>query len=445
MYKRQVKSVAVDLSPTNWNPQVLEAYQESMTGQPLDETLAARGLTLTEDGSQGVVASTSNAFAVHAGIETLKRGGNAMDALLVTTLTQPALHMGGATSYAGQGFFMYYEAATGKVYSVSGGYATTLGETDPMSIPPYGTPSGRAVLVPGFMAGVELSHKMFASLPFESLFQPAIYVAEQGLPISPTWRMMLEQRKHVLTRLPSGREIFLNEAGELPEPGTVVKQPQLAQFLKNVAAQGADYMYRGAWAEKFVAAVQEQGGTMTLADLERYQPTAVELPAVNARGYQVYGGAPLLEKIKLAELADLRSMGHYSESEDALYWLMKITRVDNVIGPHMSGSGVTPAQVAEKIPGLDVSGESRFTDAMREKLWSAMNTSAWQELEQQAEAEQAKQAAIVAKLIKDFSVRKVDEEEAEKEGSRPDHTAGVVVIDSKGNMAVTVHLSLIHI
>ena len=103
-----VKSVAVDLSPTNWNPQVLEAYQESMTGQPLDETLAARGLTLTEDGSQGVVASTSNAFAVHAGIETLKRGGNAMDALLVTTLTQPALHMGGATSYAGQGLSLIH-------------------------------------------------------------------------------------------------------------------------------------------------------------------------------------------------------------------------------------------------------------------------------------------------------------------------------------------------
>ena len=60
-------------------------------------------------------------------------------------------------------------------------YNTVKNETDPLSIPPLGTPSGRSVLVPGFMAGVHALHGQFGRLPFASLFEPAIWVAETGV------------------------------------------------------------------------------------------------------------------------------------------------------------------------------------------------------------------------------------------------------------------------
>lgn len=428
----------VNLSPSAWDPAVLEAYLASMRSESLETELQQRNRVLRSEGESGIVASTSGALAVHAGVETLRRGGNAMDALLATVLTQPALHLGGATSYAGQASIMFYEAKTGNVTSILGGYATTLGEHDPMSIPAYGEPTGRAVLVPGFIAAVERAHELFGSVAFEALLQPAIYVAEHGVPLSPSLSQQMNQRRYVITRLPSGRSIFLDSDGQLPQAGSMFRQPLLAGFLKRVARSGSAYVYRGEWSKEFVDAVRAEGGSMTLEDMHRYQPLVTQLHGLSVRGFEIYGTPSLLEKLRLAEIANLRGMKHYSESADALYWLMKISRVDNVIGPHMSGTGVTAEEVGRAIPELDVSGSSRYTEQTAQNLWKALQTPAWSQLEARAEAEQLKQAESITKLIKDFSGRK-QEDKAAAEDARPNHTAGVVVIDRFGNIAVANH------
>ena len=76
-----------------------------------------------------------------------------MDAALTTSLTQVCLLAGSNVSFAGVMFMVYYDAETGKVHSMHAGWNTVKNESDPMSIPFPGTPSGRQVLVPGFMAG----------------------------------------------------------------------------------------------------------------------------------------------------------------------------------------------------------------------------------------------------------------------------------------------------
>lgn len=440
-------ATAIDLSPEAWDPGVLAAYRaaiadQSVTsrfpGQSLVDGLAAAGAPLQTNGRTGLVASTSSPFAVHAGLETLKRGGNAIDAALAVALTQVADHLGGATSYAGQLSLIHYEAATGIAHRLNAGYATVLGEGDPMSIPGYGTPSGRAVMVPGFMAGIEAASERFGRVPFGELFAPAIHLAEEGLPISGARAAMMRQREHVLTRLESGRELFLVADGKLPDAGDLFRQLRVAEFLRKVRSEGAAYMYEGDWASRFVQAVQEEGGHMALEDLARYEPVWDELPPARVRGVDVYGSPNLVEKLRLAELADLRSRGHYSASADALYWLMRIARVNSAIGPHLVGGGLPREEAEALLPSLDLSDEGRYAPEMTGRLWAAMRTPGWAEVQARSEAEQVRQAEIIANLIRDFAVREPEEDAAEGL-ARPDHTAGIAVIDADGNVTALVH------
>ncbi|MDE0349074.1 MAG: gamma-glutamyltransferase [Gammaproteobacteria bacterium] len=442
-------ATAIDLSPEAWDPDVLAAYRAAIadqsvtsrfSGQSLVDGLAAAGAPLHTTGETGLVASTSSPFAVHAGLETLKRGGHAIDAALTVALTQVADHLGGATSYAGQLSLIHYEAATGIAHRLNAGYATVLGEGDPMSIPGYGTPSGRAVMVPGFMAGIEAASERFGRVPFGELFAPAIHLAEEGVPLSGARAAMMRQREHVLTRLESGRELFLDAEGKLPDAGDLFRQPRLAEFLRKVRREGAAYMYEGDWANRFVQAVQAEGGHMALADLARYEAVWDELPPARVRGVDVYGSPNLVEKLRLAELADLRSRGHYSQSADALYWLMHIARVNSAIGPHLVGGGLPREEAEALLPSLDLSEEGRYAPEMTGRLWAAMQTPEWDEVQARSEAEQVRQAEIIANLIRDFAVREPEEEANENEDvARPDHTAGIAVIDTEGNVTSLVH------
>ncbi len=129
-------------------------------------------------GKKGMVVGTSGALAVKAGLEALKQGGSAVDAALTTSLAQISLSTGCWVSYAGFMTMVYFDAETGKVYSMNAAYNTVQAEDDPLSIPSR-TPSGRATPVPGFMAGVQAAHDRFGQLPFASLFDPSIYFAEE--------------------------------------------------------------------------------------------------------------------------------------------------------------------------------------------------------------------------------------------------------------------------
>ncbi len=170
----------VDLSPANWAEGELERYAElgQVDGQDQSEFWVNHLAT----GSSGMVVGVTQPLAIHAGLETLQQGGSAADAAMVTTLSQVALHAGSVVSYAGIMSMLYYDAATGRVYAMNALYDTPSEEKDPLSIPAAGSgiPSGRTALVPGFMAGVAAVYDRFGVLPFDALFEPPIYFAEQG-------------------------------------------------------------------------------------------------------------------------------------------------------------------------------------------------------------------------------------------------------------------------
>lgn len=370
---------ALNLSPAAWPEGEYDRY---MAAQLVDRTEAGVAV-----GHNGAVTVAYNGLAARAGLEALKQGGNAIDAAMTTALTQVALTAGAPISYFGIMSLVYYDAATGQVHTMNAEWNTILGDDDPMSIPGgldmssedglRGTePSGRTALVGGFMKGVEAAHTRFGSLPFAQLFDPAIYIAENGMPISEKMAGYIEFRGDDLKRLPETRAIFTREDGSLYAEGDVLRQPALAATLRAVAAQGTDYMYRGPWAERLVAAVQADGGKMTLEDLAAYEVIWDEPLVAELGDYQIYtnkppnsGGVVLTEAQNLATAARLVDDGHWTESGVALRKALDITQ--------MMFLDFLPDETLQQIyPGMDFSSEARLTPEHAAELWARMEAGA---------------------------------------------------------------------
>ncbi len=196
-------------------------------------------------GYLGAVSGSNHAFAQRAGLEALMQGGSSADAAITTSLAQTALGAGATISYFGILTVVHYDAASGEVSSMNASWNTVLGEDDPLSIPgemeivnPKPNPSARTALVGGFMKGVEALSERFGKLPFASLFDPAIEIAEEGF----VWgesqdRFYLSHRKEILSHLPESRAVFTQEDGSWLEAGDIFRQPALAKTLSAVATR----------------------------------------------------------------------------------------------------------------------------------------------------------------------------------------------------------------
>jgi len=360
--------------------------------------------------SNGMIAGTNNPFAIHAGFEALKKGGSAADAALTAALAQIALSAGATISYAGFMTAVYYEAASDSLHTLNAAYNTVRNENDPLTIPGMGQPSGRSALVPGFTAGAEALHSRFGKLPFSALFAPAIWVAENGFTLSRPIANWLQVQGKSVTRLAPARRIFTKTDGNLYTVGDLFRQTELASTLTKIANLGSAYMYEGEWATHFVDAVRSEGGNMTLEDLTAYRAFWTDPIEISYRDYRVVtlgppnkGGMQTLASLKLAEVADLKQYGHYTSSAQALYYLIQFSRIQGVL------ANATPSTLQGLFPNVDFSPDSRLTPETAQQLWNLIQA------------------------------RAVRVPHVEKQG--PDHSAGVVVVDSRGNVASVLHTS----
>lgn len=401
----------VDLSPKSWPA---GEYARYLTAQGVDRTTAG-----SAKGKQGAVTVAYGGLAARAGLEALKRGGNAIDAAMTTALTQVALTMGAPISYFGIMSLVYYEAKSGKTYTMNAEWNTVAGETDPQSIPGAidfsstealqgkGEPSGRTALVGGFMKGVEAAHKRFGKLPFASIFDPAIHVAEEGMPVTAQLEAVFQFRDKDIRRLPETRATLVKPDGSAYAEGDLFRQPKLAETLRAVAKQGADYMYGGAWGEKLVAAIQADGGKMTLDDLKNYQVIWADPLVADLRGgYSIhtspapnFGGFSIIEAQNLADAAGLCGGEHWTKSSEQLKKALEITQ--------LFGISMFPKEAQNAIyPGIDFSETSRVTKPHAAALWQQIESG------------------------KTFTKWK---------RTTPMHSDDVVAIDGEGNMAAITH------
>ena len=347
------------------------------------------------EGTNGLIAATTGGKALEAGLAILKEGGSAADAAMATALCE-VVHVGGSyVSFAGPMMMVYFDAASGKAFYLDAEYATPLEEKNPRSIPGTG---GRATLVPGFMAGVQAAHDRFGKVPFPRLFDSAIAMADEGEPVSSVMEWWIGTKKSVLSRYPETKKIFTRSNGVFLGKGDLFRQPELAETLRKVAKQGANYMYYGDWGQKFVEVVQREGGKITLKDLKSYHAIWEEPLQTTYREYVIYatgptpkGGVNIVEALNLLELANLKQCGPYTESAQSLFWLMEIAACQAL--------------------NRDLPPQTRISRTNAEAIWRQMQDRTWRGLPDGMRVVRANSA----------------------------HTDGVVVVDRWGNMAVVNH------
>lgn len=237
----------------------------------------------------GMVA-TDEELGSQAGVEILKRGGNAVDAAVATAfalaVVEPAAgNIGGGgfmlvrLADGRTAFFDYREVAPGK--ATRDMYIGADGKLDKeLSVIGY-----KSVAVPGTVAGLELALKTYGKLKLADVMAPAVHLAEDGFPVSEKLARQLEEQRDYLQEFSVSRHIFLND-GKMYKAGDTFKQPELAATLKRIAKNGAAEFYRGETARMIVEDMKGMGGLITLEDLEQYKPKVREKLQAN---YEVDG------------------------------------------------------------------------------------------------------------------------------------------------------------
>lgn len=374
------RASTMTLAPSQWPADERKRFWQVQM-EPLPGNPAARG-------HRGAVTTALNGFAARVGEEALRQGGSAVDAVLSAALAQIVLAGGAVISVFGILALMHYDAQSGEVSSLNAGWNTVLGEDDPLSIPGTlnaggdglanmmgtGKPSGRTALVGGFMRGLESAHRRFGKLPFARLFDAAIELAEDGFAVTPVLARYIDVRKQDLARLPETRAIFFKADGAPYAEGDHFRQPALAETLRRIAAEGADYMYKGAWAAKCVAAIQADGGRMTRADLAAYEsiwlaPLTIERGSHTLAflGEPCEGSVNLVESLNLCEAAEIKERGHWSTSADSVVRVAKCCAA-------MGGMRYdTPEKQQAAFPGIAMDRKARLSEDHARALWSHLD------------------------------------------------------------------------
>jgi gamma-glutamyltranspeptidase / glutathione hydrolase len=227
---------------------------------------------------QGAIAA-GHPKTVEAGLEMLRLGGNAIDAVLAALLTacvvEPLL-----TSPAGGGFCLVQSA--GQPAQLFDFFTQTPllrpeGNLDfyPVSVD-FGGASQEfhiglgAVAVPGLLAGIEALQQHYSRLPLSVLIEPAVAAARQGIEIIPFMAYCLRLLAPIVEATPSARQIYA-PAGLLLQQADLFRNPDLADFLEAFAQEGAACFYQGEPARAIAQLCHDQGGLLRRADLESYR------------------------------------------------------------------------------------------------------------------------------------------------------------------------------
>ncbi|HET9321343.1 MAG TPA: gamma-glutamyltransferase, partial [Bryobacteraceae bacterium] len=299
-----------------------------MSSNAQDRT-QARSMVISR---QGIVA-TSQTLASQAGAQILARGGSAMDAAIaanaVLGVVEPM-----SDGIGGDLFAIYWDAKTGKLTGINASgwapkalsieYLKAKGIT---SMPQNGIQS---VTVPGCVDGWEKLHGKFGKLPWRDLFQPAVYYAENGFPVTELIAGGWGRARATLEADENGRRIFLPQ-GRAPAVGEIFHNPELGRALELIAEGGAAAFYRGPIAKAILRTSDKQGGTMAAADLSEFASEWVEPISTDYRGWKVYElppngqGMATLEMLNLMERFPLASYG--ALSADAFHIRMEAQKL----------------------------------------------------------------------------------------------------------------------
>ncbi len=250
----------------------------------------------------------------------LLQGGNAIDATVATAAALNVVEPF-STGLGGDAFALVYLNKTNELKALNASgrapYATsveTLRNLGYQNMPSTGI---HTVTIPGALDGWCSLLDRYGTMSLSQVLAPAIELAEHGFPVTEiiahTWKM---SKAELQPNASTARTYLM--AGRAPEPGEVFVQPDLSTTFKKIAEGGRDVFYRGEIAEAIVACSKENGGLITIKDLNDHTSTWVTPISTNYRGYDIYECPPngqgviALLALNILEGYDLQSLGHNS-------------------------------------------------------------------------------------------------------------------------------------
>jgi len=291
----------------------------------------------SEAGLSESLVVTYHPESTQAGEEILKAGGNAFDAFIAATLAEYVVAEGG-TSMAGPLGVLLFNAKNQAVEYLDADFNEVrdsrgkFGKWDAFLYWLGFDRSGKAILVPGAVAGLEALSRKYGALDFAKVVRPALDLARHGFILSEFYAAIIQWSEKTLKSSDYGRRTFFRDGRPL-KPGDRLIQPEVAAFLSKLAEQGAEYMYQGEWATRCVEAVRARSGRMVQEDLAAYRPDWRVPYKTEYRGYELYspsgrdwGGVWVNLALRVIENVPLASLGHFSSSPEALEVVVRTTR-----------------------------------------------------------------------------------------------------------------------
>ena len=258
--------------------------------------------------------------ATQIGLEIMKNGGNAYDAMIATHLALAVVHPT-AGNIGGGGFFVYHhkdgssgsldfrEMAPGNAFRDM--YLDENGDV----IPDMSTLGGAAVGVPGSISAIYEIHAKFGSLPIEDLFKPAIELANNGFIVTQKQSNSLTGKFEDFVKVNGEESLYSKKYYE----GDTIKNIKFAETLSKISKFGPEVFYGGEIGEMIVNSVKNTGGIMTLNDLENYKSVWRDPIKFKYKDLEIIsmplpssGGILLGQMLKVIEDYDIKSFGHNS-------------------------------------------------------------------------------------------------------------------------------------
>jgi gamma-glutamyltranspeptidase / glutathione hydrolase len=282
-------------------------------------------IPITIDAQTGLV--TQKAMVVSAreeaskiGVDIMKKGGNAFDAMVATELALAV-----AFPFAGNiggGGFMVYRKANGEIGSLDYREKAPLAASKDMFLDEKGNvikgkslETALAIGVPGTIAGVFEVHKKLGSLPIEEILKPVIALAEKGIIVTKKQENQLKNYHEAIVKVNDSKSLF----SKVFKENDTVKYKALAATLKRISKNGRDEFYKGETAKILVNYLQQKGGIITLEDLAKYEAKWRKPISFTYKDLKIIsmpppssGGICLAEILKMIEPFDIAKMGHNS-------------------------------------------------------------------------------------------------------------------------------------
>ena len=318
-------AVLVFVAAVGWHPWVADGRQQDAgVGSAWAFPANRVGITL---GTHGMV-STTDRVATEVGAEILRRGGNAVDAAVATHFALAVVNP--EAGNIGGGGFMILRMADGQIAALDFREKAPLAATRDMYLDARGEVTKKSRIghlaagVPGSVAGMWEAHRRFGSVPWSSLLEPAIHLAE-GVVVHDRLADSLQRYENDLRQYPATASAFLL-AGKAPRVGDRLAQPNLAATLTRIARSGKDGFYRGRTADLIASEMRRGRGIITHEDLLQYeavwrtpirfeyrQHTVLSMPPPSS------GGATMAEILNILEGFDLGAVGYLSRAHVHLW------------------------------------------------------------------------------------------------------------------------------